>query len=154
MFDGFGWEHLQFKDPAFYADLLRDTISGARPEDESSPDFRVWASVRDWAANYAGLRDLTGGALDYLSPADEHERALLDAEMARPQEAARTHFWYNRPYRPRRPMLYQLLSIASGHIPPRTNIVNRIGPLGEVERVSYEAVDDDWLLISTDPSAS
>jgi len=152
MFDGFGWEHLHFKDPAFYPDLLRDTLEAARPADASSSEFRIWKEVCDWAAGYEGLRGLHGGALDHLSPSDDYERGLLEREMARPQEAARVYFWYNRPYRPRRPMLYQLLSIASGHIPPRTNILNRIGPGGEVERVSYGAVDDDWLLISTEPS--
>jgi hypothetical protein len=48
-------------------------------------------------------------------------------------------------------MLYQLLSIASGNIPPRTNVSNRIAASGAIERVSFESVDDDWLLISTDP---
>lgn len=148
MFDGFGWEGLEFKEPRFYAMLIDSVLAGAEPDGE--PEHTIWEEVCAWTQKFSGLSELTGGALDYLVPATEEERLLLEAEMAAPREQERHYFWYNRPYTPRRPMLYQLLSIASGHIPPRTNVINRISPEREVERLSYDAVDDDWLLISTE----
>jgi hypothetical protein len=150
MFDGFGWEGLAFKDPGFYGTLIDSVLAGAEPS--GGAERRIWEEVCRWVRSFPGLSGLKGGVLDYLEPANDEERALLDAEIAAPREKERRYFWYNRPYRPARPMLYQLFSIASGHIPPRTNVVNRIAPDGMVERVSYDAVDDDWLLISTETS--
>jgi hypothetical protein len=150
MFDGFGWEGLPFKDPGFYGSLIDSVLAGAEPE--GGAERRIWEEVCRWVRGFSGLSGLKGGVLDYLAPVNDHERALLEAEMDAPREKDRHFFWYNRPYRPARPMLYQLFSIASGHIPPRTNVVNRIAPDGMVERVSYDAVDDDWLLISTESS--
>ncbi|MEX1119378.1 MAG: hypothetical protein WEB60_11360 [Terrimicrobiaceae bacterium] len=152
MFDGFGWEELAFKEAGFYGKLIDSVLAVARPADESSLDYKNWREVCAWARGFEGLNQLRGGALDYLAPTNESERQLLDAEMAAPREQDRSFFWYNRAYLPQRPMLYQLLSIASGHIPPRTNVVNQLTPSGEVDRVTYEAVDDDWLLISTEAS--
>lgn len=149
MFDGFGWEGLAFKEAGFYHTLLEGVLEAAKPA--CGEDTRVWAEVCRWAREFPGLRGLTGSALDYLAPANEEERLLLEAEMAKPVEKDRSYFWYNKPYTPQRPMLYQLLSIASGNIPPRTNVSNRIAASGAIERVSFESVDDDWLLISTDP---
>lgn len=151
MFDGFGWEGLAFKEPGFYHRLLEQVLSSTRPDDPHSPEFRTWQEVEVWTRECRALRELQGAALDYLSPANEEEKMLLEAEMTAPREQERTYFWYNRPYTPRRPMIFQLLSIASGHIPPRTNIANKLLPNGDVERISYEAVDDDWLLITTEP---
>ncbi len=152
MFDGFGWEALAFKDAGFYGRLIDSVLAAAQPVDVSSLDYKNWQEVCAWTRNFDGLNELRGGALDYLAPTSESERTLLEAEMAAPREQERSFFWYNQAYLPQRPMLYQLLSIASGHIPPRTNVVNQLTPSGEVERVTYEAVDDDWLLISTDVS--
>lgn len=151
MFDGFGWEGLAFKDPGFYRTLIDSVLAEAEPS--AGPEKKIWMEVCRWARDFSGLRDLTGGALDYLDPASTQERALLEAEMAAPREQERHYFWYNRSYTPKRPMLYQLFSIASGHIPPRANVINRISPEGEVERLSYDAVDDDWLLISTESTS-
>ncbi len=150
MFDGFGWEGLRFKEAGFYGRLLDEVLRSAKPARENSSEFRIWKEVSEWVTQYPGLQRLRGGALDYLTPANDEESTMLKAEMEAPREKDRSYFWYNQAYEPRRPMLYQLLSIASGHIPPRTNVVNKLVDGGEVERVTYEAVDDDWLLISTD----
>jgi hypothetical protein len=150
MFDGFGWEGLAFKEAGFYGRLIDSALAVAEPADRTSSDYRIWSEVCAWARSYPGLTNLRGGALETLTFPNEDERKMLEAEMAAPREKERTYFWYNRPYQPRRPMLYQLLSIASGHIPPRTNVVNKLLPGGDVHRETYEAVDDDWLLISTE----
>lgn len=147
MFDGFGWEGIPIKVPDFYPRLIRGIIDSSEPQ--PGPAHRIWEEVRDWVQEAPGLRELRGGPLDYLAPADDYEKRLLESEMATPRERERQFFWYNQPYEPRRPMLYQLFCIASGHIPPRTNIVNRIAADGEIHRETYSAVDDDWLLIST-----
>jgi hypothetical protein len=149
MFDGFGWEDLAFKERDFYRALIEGVVETARPADTAG--MKSWEHVREWTQDFPSLRELSGSALDHLTPSNAEEKALLDAEMAQPAERARRYFWYNRPYRPQRPMLYQLFSIASGNIPPRTNVANRIGADGAVERVTFEAVDDDWLLMTPEP---
>lgn len=153
MFDGFGWENLEFKSPDFYTALIREVLDLAKPTTPNPQEERTWNEVSRWAADYPGFHSLHGSLFDQSSPSEE-ERHLLDHELASPREQARKYFWYNRPYRPRRPMLYQLFAIASGHIPPRTNVVNTVAPDGSIDRVTYDAVDDDWLLISTDSSNS
>ncbi|MCX7869299.1 MAG: hypothetical protein N2322_05040 [Terrimicrobiaceae bacterium] len=147
MFDGFGWEALPFKEPDFYGRLIEGVLESSRPAADG-PELRAWQAVREWVLGHPRLRELTGSALDYLSPANPDEKRLLDKEMSAPAERQRRFFWYNRPYQPRRPMLYQLLSIASGNIPPRTNVINRLDPSGHIERVTFDAVDDDWLLLA------
>ena len=151
MFDGFGWEGLEFKEGGFYGRLMDEVVASARPSNESGSDFQIWSKVSDWVASYEPLKQLRGGVLDHLVFENDGERGLLDRELAseRERERERTYFWYNRPYNPRRPMLYQLLSIASGHIPPKTSVINRLRPDGGIECMTHEVVDDDWLLIST-----
>lgn len=150
MFDGFGWERMRIKAQGFYRDLLETILRDARPPTTDSPDYDTWREVRDWTRSFPGFQTLTGGVLDTIAPPSIQERELLDREMSQPPECDRDYFWYNTPYQPKRPMLYQLLSIASGHIPPRTHIMNKVEPSGEIKRETYEAIDDDWLLISTE----
>lgn len=147
MFDGFGWEALPFKEPGFYRALMAAVFEAAKPAVGSSEE-KIWKTAREWAFDHPRLRELTGGALDYLRPASEEERHLLEREMARPVERERRYFWYNRAYQPRRPMLYQLFTIASGHIPPRIHVINRLNAAGGIERSTFESADDDWLLLS------
>lgn len=152
MFDGFGWEGLEFKAPGFYQRLIQEVIATARPSDESSPEFRTWSKVAAWVARHRPLQELNGGVLDHPASVNDEERSLLEKELATEREKERVYFWYNRPYHPQRPMLYQLFSIASGHIPPKASVANRLLPNGEVERITHEVMDDDWLLISAEPS--
>ncbi|MFV0415949.1 MAG: hypothetical protein ACK5NG_06235 [Chthoniobacterales bacterium] len=151
MFDGFGWENLKIKDSDFYEKLLSSVIEATRPKNPDSEEARVWNRVNQWVKNHAPLQKLCGGVLDHIVPTNDEEKKLLEEALERPQEKERCYFWYNQPYVPQRPMLYQLLSIASGYIPPKTNISTQLGKDGEINHVTFEAVDDDWLLISTDP---
>ena len=151
MFDGFGWENLEIKSSGFYARLIEEVLELARPaRDASAKEKAEWRSVCRWAKAHKGFQKLKGGVLDKPRFADKKEAALLKAELNAPQEINRKFFWYNQPYKPRRPMLYQLFLIASGCIPPRANVATMIGKDGRLERSTYQAIDDDWLLISTD----
>lgn len=149
MFDGFGWENTPLKEPGFYPRLIASVLAAARPKDEAGPEFLTWQEVSEWVADCTPLRELTREPLDSALSAASYERDLLAQEMETPRERERTYFWYNTPYQPRRPMLYQLLSIASGHIPPRAHVVNRLQPDGTILRETFDAVDDDWLLLSS-----
>jgi len=162
MFDGFGWENLKFKAEGFYPALIREVVEISRPSAGSSgssgdsggcatkDEMRIWKSVAAWVKNHAGLQKLQGGVLDHAIPADKKESAMLKKAVATSREEAREFFWYNSPYCPRRPMLYQLFLIASGHIPPRAKVVNAVAEGEKVERISCKAVDDDWLLINSE----
>jgi len=150
MFDGFGWENLRFKESDFYQKLLQSVIEVSRPPETMTDEFRAWEQVHLWASKYQPLLELRGGVLDHLQTANPHEQELLRKELADPREQKREYFWYNQAYQPQRPMLYQLLCIASGYIPPKTNISTRLNKDGSIEHVTFEAVDDDWLLISTE----
>jgi hypothetical protein len=151
MFDGFGWEDLPIKAEDFYDHLLKRVVESARPADESTEDYRTWQRVRHWIEETPSLQKLKGSVLEHAKPANEHEAKLLERELKEPREAERQYYWYNTPYRPQRPMLYQLLCIASGTIPPKTSIATRLAGDGSIEHFTFEAVDDDWLLISTEP---
>lgn len=150
MFDGFGWEHLPFKDNNFYPSLLKDVVLRMRPEDETSRDFKAWQQVEAFINNHKALNALKGGILDNITIKEESEKELLDTALADPQEQARTHFWYNQAYTPKRPMLYTLLRIAAGHIPTRHHSLAKLNDDGELEYQSYETPDDNWVLMQHD----
>ncbi|MEO0448678.1 MAG: hypothetical protein AAF191_21655, partial [Verrucomicrobiota bacterium] len=110
MFDGFGWEHLDFKGPQFYEQLI-ESMANCPPPDDENPGP---SAVADWVANFEPLQSLRGGILDHVSFTTPEEEATLETALSQPEEKERTHFWYNHAYRPRRPLLYHLFSIASG----------------------------------------
>ena len=148
LFDGFGWESLDIKRPDFYPFLIGQVLEDARPTDASSPEYERWKKVSAWCAQCGALSELKGGVLDHVSFADEAEKALFEKEMAARTEQNHHYFWHNRPYRPKRSVLYQFLCIASGYIPPRLNITPRLDAQGNVTPEAHEVMDDDWLLIS------
>ena len=150
MFDGFGWEGLKFKAGDFYSTLISEVLEIAEPSEDREQERKIWQDVVEWVHEFKGFRKLRGSVLDFVR-AEKGEYELLMKELEEPRERQRRYFWHNRAYRARRPMLYQLFLIASGYIPPKINVVNRLTPQGGVEMVTYESVDDDWLLISTDP---
>lgn len=151
MFDGFGWEGLRFKSGAFYPELLRSLLAGAEPKPENKREHKRWSKVKEWVEHHRPLQELRGGILDHITCSSEEERGLLEKELAG-KEAEREYFWYNQPYTPQRPVLYQLLSIAAGVIPPRIRIIPMHDEEGEVHYRSYEVPDDSWLLLKPDAS--
>ncbi len=146
MFDGFGWEHLEFKSPTFYEDLLRDFATW----DPDGGEASKWQEVRDWVASFEPLQNLRGGVLDHVTFNDTGEQAMLQASLDEPDEQKRHFFWYNHSYRPKRPFLHHLFSIASGHIPPKHTILSKMGPEGTLEHDTIESMDDNWLLLGAD----
>lgn len=148
MFDGFGWEHLEFKSNTFYEDLI-SFIAGKRPprEEKEGPP-----KVSDWLSSYEPLSSLRGSVLDHVKFSDASEEAELRKALESEDERKRKFFWYNHQYEPKRPFLYHLISIASGHIPPKTTILSEISPEGGVRYRKTESVDDNWLLLGADPS--
>jgi hypothetical protein len=150
MFDGFGWEALDFKRPDFYEALIPTLLADAKPTDASGPDFQRWQQVSAWCANSEELRALRGGVLDHMRFQEERERDLLERELHQSNEESRHYFWHNQPYTPQRSLLYQFLCIASGYIPPKLNILSALDDDGNVVPRIHESMDDDWLLISAE----
>jgi len=146
MFDGFGWEHLQFKSDHFYEDLIAHIAATAPPADETAGPLRV----SEWAAAFEPLQSLRGGILDHVEFSSREEEEQLMAALASEEESNRQFFWYNHRYEPKRPFLYHLFSIASGHIPPKTTILSEIDPDGTIRYRKTESVDDNWLLLGAE----
>ncbi len=144
-FDGFGWEGLAFKEDRFYPDLLESVITEAQ---NSGIEDTLVQRVRDWLGDHSTLRRLKGGLLDHVTFPNTEEETLLKEALAESAEQKRRYFWYNRPYTPRRSVLFQLFSIASGYIPPRRHVRAEINTEGNVNYSPYTAADDDWLLIN------
>lgn len=147
MFDGFGWEGLDFKSEGFYNKLIKQVVQNAKPADESSEKFTHWEHVRDWVKDVENLQKLEGGVLDHVKYEDGEEK-LLRSELLNPNEKERRYFWYNKPYNPKRSVLYQVFNIASGHIPPRLQVISHLDENGEIKYESIESTDDSWLLMS------
>lgn len=150
LFDGFGWEDLEFKGADFYPRLIQHVLDCARPEKEDSRAFSQWESVYAWVKESPGLQALTGGVLDHVKYPDEAERKLLHDALAQPSEQERQYFWYNHPYTPKRPALFQLFSIASGNIPTRLTIVPSLDSEGKVTYNRHECLDDNWVIFQHD----
>lgn len=150
MFDGFGWEGLEFKGGNFYETLLTTILDAAAEFLETDADRQKWAEVRDWVRESPALRNLKGGVLEHVTFANQKEEELLRDALDEKAEQERTYFWYNHAYQPKRPFLYHLLSIASGHIPPKTTVLPEIGEDGVVSYRKLESMDDNWLLLAAE----
>lgn len=150
-FDGFGWENLQFKKPNFYEELVENVINLAKPNDDSSEDFVQWQQVANWIEQSDFTQNLKGGIFDHQKVLDV-DSELLENALLEPKEQKRQYFWYNSPYKPHRPLLYHLFSIASGHIPPRLNIIPKLDENGELTYERVKFTDDSWLLLSFEPN--
>lgn len=147
LFDGFGWEALNFKADDFYSSLIEEVLRCSQPDPADEQAHADWRHVRDWVDHQAPLTRLAGGLLDQLPSLADDERAILQQEMEKPAERQRTHFWYNQAYTPKRPLLYQLLKIASGLLPTRTNIAPQLNAAGDIVYERTTSVDDNWLLL-------
>ena len=147
MFDGFGWESIEFKSNDFYPTLIQEIIKNAEPNSNNNEKYKNWEAVKNWVNNSKEIQNLSGGVLDHIKFEDGEER-ILKKELENPTEVNRKYFWYNTPYTPKRSVLYQILSIASGYIPPRLQIISYIDENGEIKYKSIESIDDSWLLIS------
>lgn len=149
MFDGFGWESLEIKSEDFYQELMVSVLDNAKPSQKGTDKFRRWEKVREWVLNSKELQALSGGVLDHVKFKD-NERDILDTELLNSNEQTHKYFWYNIPYTPKRSVLYQIFSIASGYIPPRLQIISHLDEEGNIQYSSIESVDDSWLLISNE----
>jgi len=147
MFDGFGWEALEFKSEEFYQQLLVEVIQNAQPDQKFKEKYKRWENVKGWVENSKALQALTGGVLDHVKY-EKDEKSLLNEELHKTNEQNRKYFWYNTPYKPKRSVLYQIFNIASGHIPPRLQVITHLDEEGKIQYTSIESVDDSWLLIS------
>ncbi|MHA1339720.1 MAG: hypothetical protein ACTSRZ_06200 [Promethearchaeota archaeon] len=148
-FDGFGWEDLEFKAKDFYQKLIPSVIEKAKPENSNDSDYKTWLHVNEWYKKIKIFDELKGGVLDHVK-FENNEQELLEKEMDNPIEKERKYFWYNTPYTPKRPVLYQLLCIASGIIPPRMHILAQLDEEGNITYKTYQSTDDSWLLIKHD----
>lgn len=147
MFDGFGWEDLPVKSADFYPRLLKRVMELARPASPGK-DLDVWHKVSDWLSGFEALQKLSGGVLDHVVFQNPDEETMLRKELESTPEKERDFFWYDTPYSCKRPVLYQLFSIASGHIPTRTTVISKLNAQGEVEYQACESIDDNWLLMA------
>ena len=150
IYDGFGWEGIELKSPDFYKSLFARVIELSEPVDKDSKEYAIWKDVKGWMANSEPLKSLNGGILDYMNYADEKEKRMLEDALESPAEKERKYFWYNRPYEPKRPALYQLFSIASGHIPTRLTILPGLDDDGNVVCQRCESIDDNWVILAHD----
>ncbi|MFT5467667.1 MAG: hypothetical protein ACI8UO_002773 [Verrucomicrobiales bacterium] len=150
MFDGFGWESLEFKAPDFYENLIAHVLEIAAENLEDNAARIRWNEIREWVENFTPLKSLSGGVLEHVTFPDANERQLLDNALAKKAEQERQFFWYNHQYQPKRPFLYHLLSIASGHIPPKVTIIPEMRDDASVEYRKVCSVDDNWLLLAAE----
>ncbi|MHA1733523.1 MAG: hypothetical protein ACTSU5_16365 [Promethearchaeota archaeon] len=148
-FDGFGWEHLNFKEGDFFGELVASVLEQARPPAGRPAEVEEWERVKRWVDENEALRNLTGGVLDHVR-FGPGEREMLEEAMDNDVERNRRYFWYNKPYKPKRPVLFQLFQIASGTIPTRHVVVPMLDEEGNITHESHEVVDDAWLLLSED----
>ncbi len=146
-FDGFGWENLNFKASNFYETLIENILELSKPQDHDESELERWENVKEWVETSEYLKDLKGGIMDYIEP-EEEEKEYLKQALEDAFEKERKYFWYNHPYKPKRPLLYHLFSIASGRIPPRMHIMNSLDEDGKVVQKNFEVTDDAWVLIS------
>ena len=148
MFDGFGWEALEFKSEDFYSNLIEEVIENAKPAQNTDKSLR-WEKVKEWVMNSKELQALSGGILDNVK-FNENEKELLNKELKNSNEQMHKYFWYNTPSKSKRSVLYQIFSIASGYIPPRLQIISHLDEEGNIQYSSIESIDDSWLLISNE----
>jgi len=99
MFDGFGWEALEFKSKNFYQQLISEVIKNAEPDSKGSDKYKQWEKVKKWVNDFQALKNLSGGVLDHIK-FEEGEKELLEKELENSTEKTRTYFWYNTSYTP------------------------------------------------------
>jgi hypothetical protein len=150
IFDGFGWEGLKFKEDGFYEKLLMSIIETSKPHVQSGREYSVWMDVKRWLTEVKPFSNLKGSILDHMNFPSAEEERMLHKELENPSESQREYFWYNKPYTPKRPMLYQLFSIACGHIPTRTSVIPTLDNSGNVICQSFESIDDNWVIMAHD----
>jgi hypothetical protein len=148
LFDGFGWENLEIKDDSFYSNLFENVLALARPMGEDTAATARWESVAAWTRAHEPFQSLRGGVLESLRSPDEAEWKILATALRESREKQRRYFWYNQPYKPKRPLLYHLLSIAAGHIPQRTRLLRQTDDQGKTTSHALQSLDDDWLILS------
>lgn len=145
LFDGFGWEGISLKSENFYPQVLEAVMEQARKNPET--DINQWSKVKKWLAENDSLQNLKGGVLDHME-FKENEEELFYAAYNSGKEKEHNYFWYNQAYTPRRPVLYQILSVASGYIPPKIQLNSSLDINGNLVHHSVKLTDDSWLLIS------
>lgn len=150
MFDGFGWEALEFKAADFYENLISHVLETAAENLEDNGAKIRWNETREWVEKFEPLKQLRGSVLEHVAFPDSNEEKLLENALAKSAEQERHFFWYNHKYQPKRSFLYHLLSIASGHIPPKVTIMPEMLDDGSVEYRKVCSVDDNWLLLAAE----
>lgn len=145
LFDGFGWENISLKAENFYPKLLDAVMQQARVNPETDPN--QWQKVKNWLDSFEPLQALQGSVLDNVTFAEEEKELFVEAYGTK-EEQQHHYFWYNQPYTPQRPVLYQLFSIASGYIPPKIQLNSSLDINGKLVHHSAKVTDDSWLLIS------
>ncbi|MCY3410102.1 MAG: hypothetical protein INQ03_00565 [Candidatus Heimdallarchaeota archaeon] len=145
LFDGFGWEGISLKSDNFYPELFNAVLEEARNNPET--DLNQWFKVKEWLDGFKPLQDLKGGVLDHVEFSDEEEKNMFEKEFNENKDHY-NYFWYNQPYTPRRPALYQILSIASGYIPPKVQLNSQLDVNGKLVHHSVKIPDDNWILVS------
>ena len=77
------------EDDATIRTLIETVLRDARPDDESSSDFKRWRNVSDWCAKSAALRDLRG--IDYVALVNNDayvEPGMMVSSIKRPEVAS------------------------------------------------------------------
>lgn len=162
-FDGFGWENLDFKSKDFYNILFENILELSKPDEEAlmreegdkkmkkkilDEKWNHWHQVKKWISGYKPLKLLTGNVEKHQKFPSEEEQALFYKTAETPEETARRYFWYNRPYKPKRPVLYTLLSITCGIIAPKFQVIHELTAPGKTEPSIHKVRNDDWMLIT------
>ena len=146
LYDGFGWEGISLKSDNFYPELFESVMNPAKQNPET--DLNQWQKVKDWLDDFEPFHDLLGGVLDHVNFDDDKEKEMFNSEYNSDAEKDHHYFWYNKPYVPKRPVLYQILSIASGYIPPKIQLNSSLDINGNLVHHSAKITDDSWILIS------
>jgi hypothetical protein len=132
MFDGFGFENTSFLSDNFYEEVFNSLSENVFLE--TKEDVANLSIVQDFIAKYEPLKKLKGSLIHNIKFANDEEKDLFFKEI---EKRKTEYFWYNKPYKSIRPMLFTLLSIAAGIIP--TVKVN--------ETKEGYMKDDSWLIL-------
>lgn len=143
LFDGFGWENLSLFSENFYPELLKAIFTQAKNNKENEQ----WDKVKEWVDQYDPLQNLEGSVLDNVRFDPKEEELFYEIYNSDPKHR-QEFFWYNKSYSPKRPVLYELFSIASGYIPPKIKLNSSIDAYGNKVFETAKVTDDSWLLLS------
>jgi hypothetical protein len=141
LYDGFGWENISLRSDTFYEDLIQEVLEQAHRNQEADQ----YEEVRAWVEEYTPLQHLTGSVLDHVQFEEGEEQQFMEAYHS-DQEQRHHYYWYNKPYSPKRPLLYQLFSIAAGVIPPKIQFNTSLDKEGKKVHNPVKVQDDSWLL--------